>query len=49
MVERDISKGALVALDLPAMLTGFEFNFSCKQRRLKEPAIAAFVQWLTKK
>lgn len=49
MVERDINKGVLVALDLPAMLTGFEFNFSCKQRRLKEPAIAAFVQWLTKK
>ncbi|MGS0727717.1 LysR substrate-binding domain-containing protein, partial [Shewanella sp. 0m-11] len=34
--------------DLPDILTGFEFYFSCKQRRLKEPAIAAFVAWLSR-
>ncbi len=46
MVLADIEKGLLVELDLPDMLTGFEFFFSCKQRRLKEPAIGAFVSWL---
>ena len=48
MVQADIDKGVLVALDLPDILTGFEFYFSCKQRRLKEPAIAAFVAWLSR-
>lgn len=48
MVANDIEKGTLVALELPDILTGFKFNFSCKQRRLKEPAIAAFIDWITK-
>ncbi|ABZ78613.1 transcriptional regulator, LysR family [Shewanella halifaxensis HAW-EB4] len=47
MVQADIEKGLLVELDLPDILTGFEFYFSCKQRRLKDPAIAAFVSWLS--
>lgn len=47
MVQADIEKGLLVELDLPDILTGFEFYFSCKQRRLKEPAIGAFVNWLS--
>ncbi|WP_028767367.1 MULTISPECIES: LysR substrate-binding domain-containing protein [Shewanella] len=47
MVQADIERGLLVELDLPDILTGFEFQFSCKQRRLKEPAIAAFVAWLS--
>ncbi|GIU32395.1 LysR substrate-binding domain-containing protein [Shewanella schlegeliana] len=47
MVQADIERGLLVELDLPDILTGFEFYFSCKQRRLKEPAIAAFVDWLS--
>ncbi|MGS0681747.1 LysR substrate-binding domain-containing protein [Shewanella sp. 125m-7] len=46
MVQADIEKGLLVELELPDILTGFEFYFSCKQRRLKEPAIAAFATWL---
>ncbi|WP_299798576.1 LysR substrate-binding domain-containing protein [uncultured Shewanella sp.] len=46
MVVNDIEKGRLVALDLPDIFTGFEFNFSCKRRRLKEPAIAAFIEWI---
>lgn len=46
MVQADIERGLLIELDLPDILTGFEFQFSCKQRRLKEPAIAAFVTWL---
>ena len=47
MVQADIERGLLVELELPDILTGFEFQFSCKQRRLKEPAIAAFVAWLS--
>lgn len=47
MVQADIERGLLVELDLPDILTGFEFQFSCKQRRLKEPAVAAFVAWLS--
>ena len=47
MVQADIERGLLVELNLPDILTGFEFQFSCKQRRLKEPAIAAFVAWLS--
>lgn len=47
MVQADIERGLLVELDLPDILTGFEFYFSCKQRRLKESAIAAFVAWLS--
>lgn len=47
MVQADIERALLVELDLPDILTGFEFQFSCKQRRLKEPAIAAFVAWLS--
>ncbi|MEZ9198868.1 LysR substrate-binding domain-containing protein [Shewanella sp. 10N.286.54.B9] len=47
MVQTDIEKGVLVELALPDILTGFEFYFSCKQRRLKEPAIKAFVGWLS--
>lgn len=47
MVQADIERGLLIELDLPDILTGFEFQFSCKQRRLKEPAIAAFVAWLS--
>ncbi|QQX80087.1 LysR family transcriptional regulator [Shewanella sp. KX20019] len=46
MVQADIEKALLVELALPDILTGFEFYFSCKQRRLKEPAIDAFVNWL---
>lgn len=46
MVAGDISTGRLVALNLPDAHTGFEFNFFCKQRRLSEPAIAAFSSWL---
>ncbi|WP_394205575.1 LysR substrate-binding domain-containing protein [Shewanella waksmanii] len=46
MVESDIEAGKLVALELPSVETGFEFNFLCKQRRLKEPAIATFSHWL---
>ena len=48
MVQTDIEKGVLVELALPDILTGFEFYFSCKQRRLKEPAIKAFVAWLSR-
>ncbi|GIU15386.1 LysR family transcriptional regulator [Shewanella sp. c952] len=48
MVQADIEKGVLVELALPDILTGFEFYFSCKLRRLKEPAIKAFADWLTK-
>ena len=47
MVVNDIEKGRLIALDLPDIFTGFKFNFSCKQRRLKEPAIAAFIEWIS--
>ena len=47
MVQADIERGLLVELNLPDILTGFEFYFSCKQRRLKEAAIAAFVNWLS--
>ncbi|WP_281214066.1 LysR substrate-binding domain-containing protein [Shewanella insulae] len=47
MVLDDISKQRLVALPFAGIDTGFEFNFLCKQRRLQEPAIAAFVHWLT--
>lgn len=47
MVQADIERGLLIELDLPDILTGFEFQFSCKQRRLKEPAVAAFVAWLS--
>ncbi|KPZ67920.1 Glycine cleavage system transcriptional activator [Shewanella sp. P1-14-1] len=46
MVKGDIAAGRLVALDLPDILTGFNFNFSCKQRRQHEPALASFIQWL---
>ncbi|WP_028775273.1 LysR substrate-binding domain-containing protein [Shewanella waksmanii] len=46
MVESDIDNGKLVALPLPSVNTGFEFNFLCKQRRLQEPAIATFSHWL---
>ncbi|QYJ97895.1 LysR family transcriptional regulator [Shewanella alkalitolerans] len=47
MVLDDIAKQRLVALPFAGIDTGFEFNFLCKQRRLQEPAIAAFVHWLT--
>ncbi|WP_428614791.1 LysR substrate-binding domain-containing protein, partial [Shewanella sp.] len=47
MVLDDIAKQRLVALPFASIDTGFEFNFLCKQRRLQEPAIAAFVNWLT--
>ncbi|MGL4937073.1 LysR substrate-binding domain-containing protein, partial [Shewanella sp.] len=47
MVAGDITTGRLVALNLPDVHTGFEFTFFCKQRRLSEPAIAAFSSWLT--
>ena len=47
MVQDDIAKARLVALPFTGIDTGFEFNFLCKQRRLQEPAIAAFVHWLT--
>jgi len=46
MVAGDISTGRLVAVNLPDVHTGFEFCFLCKQRRLNEPAIAAFASWL---
>ncbi|MBP8117827.1 MULTISPECIES: LysR substrate-binding domain-containing protein [Shewanella] len=46
MVAGDITTGRLVALNLPDVHTGFEFTFFCKQRRLSEPAIAAFSSWL---
>ena len=46
MVSGDIASGRLVALNLPDVHTGFEFTFFCKQRRLSEPAIAAFSSWL---
>jgi len=46
MVAGDISTGRLVAVNLPDVHTGFEFCFLCKQRRLNEPAIAAFSSWL---
>ncbi|MCC4833919.1 LysR family transcriptional regulator [Shewanella sp. 10N.7] len=46
MVKDDIRSGRLIALDLPDLLTGFNFNFSCKQRRKREPAIACFIDWL---
>ncbi|MGL4581138.1 MAG: LysR substrate-binding domain-containing protein [Shewanella xiamenensis] len=46
MVAGDISTGRLVAVNLPDVNTGFEFCFLCKQRRLNEPAIAAFSSWL---
>ncbi|MXR70687.1 LysR family transcriptional regulator [Shewanella sp. JBTF-M18] len=47
MVLDDIAKQRLMALPFAGIDTGFEFNFLCKQRRLQEPAIAAFVHWLT--
>lgn len=47
MVARDIAAGNLLALELPDLLTGFEFTFCCKQRRLKEPSIASFAKWLS--
>ena len=47
MVVDDIAKHRLIALPFAGIDTGFEFNFLCKQRRLKEPAIASFINWLT--
>ncbi len=46
MVTKDIADGRLVSLDLPDIYTGFEFNFSCKKSRVKEPAITAFIDWI---
>ncbi|MBT1445330.1 LysR family transcriptional regulator [Shewanella sp. JM162201] len=46
IVEGDISAGKLVALPWPALETGFGFHFSCRERRLKEPAVAAFAHWI---
>ncbi|BAJ03966.1 LysR substrate-binding domain-containing protein [Shewanella violacea] len=47
MVMKDIADGRLISPKLPDIYTGFEFNFSCKKSRLKEPAIAAFINWLS--
>ncbi|ROS00138.1 DNA-binding transcriptional LysR family regulator [Sinobacterium caligoides] len=47
MVDNDIATNRLVALDLPDVYTGFEFNFMCKKHRLKEPSIAAFIDWIS--
>lgn len=46
MVMKDIADGRLIGLDLPDIYTGFEFNFSCKSNRVKEPAISAFIAWI---
>ncbi|QBF83457.1 LysR family transcriptional regulator [Shewanella maritima] len=46
MVETDIKSGKLVALNLPDVFTDFQFNFLCKHRHKKHPAIAAFIKWL---
>ncbi len=46
MVEDDIASGRLIEAELPDVHTGFEFTFCCKERRLKEQAIAAFADWL---
>ncbi|QFU24768.1 LysR family transcriptional regulator [Shewanella eurypsychrophilus] len=46
MVMNDIADKRLIALNLPDIYTGFEFNFSCKKSRVKEPAIAAFITWI---
>ncbi len=47
MVMNDIADNRLIALNLPDIYTGFEFNFSCKKSRVKEPAIAAFIAWIS--
>lgn len=47
MVMNDIADNRLIALNLPDIYTGFEFNFSCKKSRMKEPAIAAFIAWIS--
>lgn len=46
MVADDIARHRLIALPFPSIDTGFEFNFLCKQRRVKEPTIASFINWL---
>lgn len=46
IVEADIAAGKLVALPWPALETGFGFHFGCRERRLNEPAMAAFAGWI---
>ncbi|AZQ12352.1 LysR substrate-binding domain-containing protein [Shewanella khirikhana] len=46
IVEADIAAGKLVALPWPALETGFGFHFGCRERRLNEPAMAAFASWI---
>ncbi|QYJ75118.1 LysR substrate-binding domain-containing protein [Shewanella sp. FJAT-52076] len=46
IVEGDIAAGKLLALPWPALETGFGFHFCCRERRLKEPAMAAFAEWI---
>ncbi len=46
MVQKDIVQGRLIRLPLPALDSGFDFFFCCKQRRLREPGIQAVANWL---
>lgn len=46
IVEADIAAGKLVTLPWPALETGFGFHFGCRERRLNEPAMAAFASWI---
>ncbi len=46
IVEADIAAGKLVALPWPALETCFGFHFGCRERRLNEPAMAAFAGWI---
>lgn len=46
IVEADIAAGKLLALPWPALETGFGFHFGCRERRLNEPAMAAFASWI---
>ena len=46
IVQGDLASGRLIALDWPDLHTGFEFNLCCKRRKLDNPDIRLFVDWL---